>query len=52
MMPFDTEMPIPYGFPIAKTLSPTLIDSLSAKSIELTCSKVSALIFKIAISEF
>ena len=30
MIPLDTDMPIPYGFPIAKTLSPVFNDELSA----------------------
>ena len=46
----ETERPIPYGFPIAKTLSPTFKTSESPKTIGFKSS--SGDIFKTAMSVF
>ena len=50
MIPLETEIPIPYGFPIAKTLSPIFRSSLLETLIGF--SKLSELILRTAISAF
>ena len=48
MIPLDTDIPIPYGFPMAKTLSPVFNEELSA--ILIWVSIESLLILRTAIS--
>ena len=50
MIPLDTDIPIPYGFPIARTLSPIFRLSESAKLIDFNFSLDD--IFRTAISVF
>ena len=50
MIPLETEIPIPYGFPIAKTLSPIFRSSLLETLIGFRT--ILGLILRTAISAF